>query len=272
MSVHGSNQKKVTTSTLKQMKATGEKIVSLTAYDAAFARVLDAAGMDFILIGDSLGMVVQGHATTIPVTVDEIIYHTRLVVRGCERAMVMADMPFMSYSSAADCLSNAARLMKEGGAEIVKLEWGALQLDMVTRLTECGIPVCAHLGLTPQAIHKYGAYRVQGREHATAAKMLDDAMALEAAGADLLLLECVPMRLAEEITRNAKVPVIGIGAGPAVDGQILVLYDILDIAPGKRTRFSKNYMANAGSIHGAIEKYHREVKDLQFPTAEYAFD
>lgn len=265
-------QKKVTTLGLKMLKESGEKIASLTAYDAAFATVLDNAGMDFILVGDSLGMVVQGQHTTIPVTIDEMIYHTQMVARGTQRAMVMADMPFMSYSSAHDCLHNAARLMKEGGAEIVKLEWGALEIPMVSRLTECGIPVCAHLGLTPQAIHKFGAYRVQGREHDTAKKMVDDALALEEAGADVLLLECVPTQLAADITSNAGVPVIGIGAGAEVDGQILVLYDILDIWPGKRTRFSKNYMAEAGSIQAAVECYVKEVKEVRFPTPEFSFE
>lgn len=270
MSQHAATDK-VTTQTLRQMKAARQRIVSLTAYDAAFARVLDAAGCDFILVGDSVGMVVQGHTTTIPVSIDDIIYHTRMVARGTQRALVMADMPFMSYHSPNDCLHNAARLMKEGGAEMVKLEWGALQIDMVARLTECGIPVCAHLGLTPQTIFKMGTYRVQGRQHDTAQKMIADARALEDAGADMLLLECVPMKLAEEITRAAGVPVIGIGAGPDVDGQILVLYDILDIAPGKRTRFSKNYMREVGSIHTAIEDYVREVRTGAFPTADYAF-
>jgi 3-methyl-2-oxobutanoate hydroxymethyltransferase len=264
--------KKTTILDLQKAKTAGEKIASLTAYDAGFATVLDNAGMDFILVGDSVGMVVQGRETTIPVTLDEMIYHTQLVVRGAERAMIMADMPFMSYSSAHDCMKNAARLMKEGGAEIVKLEWGELEIPMVSRLTDCGIPVCAHLGLTPQAIHKFGAYRVQGRQDDTAKKMIDDAIALEQAGADILLLECVPMKLAAEITRNASVPVIGIGAGPDVDGQILVLYDILDIWPGKRTRFSKNYMEQVGSIQGAVETYVNEVKNRQFPTAEYSFE
>ena len=271
MSVHHDIAGRVTTRSLRQMKADGAKIASLTAYDAAFAQVLDQAGMDLILVGDSVGMVVQGRATTVPVTMDEMVYHTQLVARGITRAMLMADMPFMSYASGDDCLRNAARLMKEGGAEIVKLEWGELEIDMVARLTACGIPVCAHLGLTPQAIHKFGGYRVQGREQAAAHKMKDDARALEEAGADLLLLECVPQVLASEITAAATVPVIGIGAGPDVDGQILVLYDVLDIAPGKRTRFSKNYMAGAGSIHIAIETYVREVKAGTFPTAEYAF-
>lgn len=271
MSSHNENIAKVTTRTLRQMKQDGERIACITAYDAAFARIIDGAGMEVILIGDSVGMVVQGRATTIPVTVDEIIYHTQLVARGANRAMLMADMPFMSYSSAQDCLKNAARMMKEGGAEIVKLEWGELEIDMVARLTECGVPVCAHLGLTPQAIHKYGGYRVQGREEKAAQKMKDDALALEQAGADVLLLECVPSGLAADITRAAGVPVIGIGAGPDTDGQILVLYDVLDIAPGKRTRFSKNYMAQEGSIHGAIETYVAEVRNREFPTAEYAF-
>ena len=272
MSAHDEHPGKVTTRTLRQMKDDGEKIACITAYDAAFAHIIDSADMDVILIGDSVGMVVQGRATTIPVTVDEIIYHTQLVARGTERAMLMADMPFMSYSSPQDCLHNAARMMKEGGAEVVKLEWGELEIDMVARLTDCGIPVCAHLGLTPQAIHKYGGYRVQGREVATAQKMKDDAVALEQAGADILLLECVPSRLAAEITSAAGVPVIGIGAGADTDGQILVLYDVLDIAPGKRTRFSKNYMAQAGSIQGAIESYVGEVKSVAFPTAQYAFE
>ena len=271
MSVQHDIGSRVTTRSLRQMKISGEKIASLTAYDATFARVLDEVGVDFILVGDSVGMVVQGHTTTIPVTMDEMVYHTRLVSRGIKRAMLMADMPFMSYAWSEDCLRNAARLMKEGGAEIVKLEWGELEIDMVARLTACGIPVCAHLGLTPQAIHKFGGYRVQGREQAAAQKMREDARALEQAGADLLLLECVPQALAAEITAAATVPVIGIGAGTEVDGQILVLYDVLDIAPGKRTRFAKNYMAGAGSIHLAIETYVREVKQGLFPTAEYAF-
>lgn len=271
MSAQNDNAGKVTNRTLRLMKEQGERIASMTAYDAAFAAILDRAGIDFILVGDSLGMVVQGQNTTVPVTVDEIIYHTQLVGRGINRAMLMADMPFMSYASPADCLKNAARMMKEGGAEIVKLEWGELEIDMVRRLTECGIPVCAHLGLTPQAIHKYGGYRVQGREQHAAQKMQDDALALEEAGADIILLECVPIDLAAAITANSGVPVIGIGAGPHCDGQILVLYDALDIAPGKRTRFSKNFMEQEGSIHGALETYVREVKDGTFPTEEYAF-
>lgn len=253
------------------MKSSKEKIACMTAYDAAFSSVLDEVGIDLILVGDSVGMVVQGHPTTIPVTIDDMIYHSQMVVRGNRRAMIMADMPFMSYSSGIDCLANAAALMKRGGAEIVKLEWGELEIDMVRRLTECGIPVCAHLGLTPQAIHKYGGYRVQGREDYAAKKMLDDAVLLEEAGADVLLLECVPTDLAESITKVSKVPVIGIGAGSEVDGQILVLYDVIDIAPGKRTRFSKNYLAQEGSIEKALKQYVKEVKEGLFPTEEYSF-
>jgi 3-methyl-2-oxobutanoate hydroxymethyltransferase len=271
MSVQTDTSAKVTNATLKLMKDAGEKIAAMTAYDAAFATVLDQAGVDFVLVGDSVGMVVQGRETTIPVTVEEIIYHTQLVSRGLSRALLMSDMPFMSYSSPHDCLINAARIMKEGGAAMVKLEWGELEIDMVRRLTECGVPVCAHLGLTPQAIHKYGGYKVQGREAAAADKMLEDAAALEVAGADLLLLECVPAGLGRHITDSAKVPVIGIGAGPDVDGQILVLYDVLDIAPGKRTRFSKNYMEGADSIQNAVSDYIKEVKDGTFPSEAYSF-
>lgn len=262
---------KVTTRTLKAMKTEGERIACMTAYDAAFSSVLDKVGVDLILVGDSVGMVVQGHATTIPVSMEEMVYHTQLVVRGNERAMIMADMPFMSYSNGPDCLKNAATLIKTGGAEMVKLEWGELEIDMVRRLTECGIPVCAHLGLTPQAIHKYGGYRVQGREEYAAKKMQEDARLLEEAGADVLLLECVPEGLAASITADSNVPVIGIGAGARVDGQILVLYDVIDIAPGKRTRFSKNYLEQAGSIQDALKQYVTEVKEGLFPTKEYSF-
>ena len=265
------NLEKITTKTLKAMKSSKEKIACMTAYDAAFSSLLDEVGIDLILVGDSVGMVVQGHTTTIPVTIDEMIYHSQMVVRGNHRAMIMADMPFMSYSSELDCLANAAALMKRGGVEMVKLEWGELEIDMVRRLTECGIPVCAHLGLTPQAIHKYGGYRVQGREDYAAKKMQDDAVLLEEAGADMLLIECVPKNLAESITKVAEVPVIGIGAGSEVDGQILVLYDAIDIAPGKRTRFSKNYLVQEGSIEKALAQYVKEVKEGLFPTEEYSF-
>jgi 3-methyl-2-oxobutanoate hydroxymethyltransferase len=271
MSTQPDLSSKVTLATLKSKKLAAEKITALTAYDAAFARILDISGVDFVLVGDSLGMVVQGRDTTIAVTVDEIIYHSQLVSRGLEHSLLMADMPFMSYATPEDCLKNAARMMKEGNAEVVKLEWGALEIDMVYRLTECGIPVCAHLGLTPQAIHKYGGYKVQGREKHASVRMKKDALALEEAGADILLLECVPMSLAKEITEQAVIPVIGIGAGQHVDGQILVLYDVLDIAPGKRTRFSKNYMEQESSVQSAVSAYVREVQDGIFPTEKHSF-
>lgn len=256
---------------LRAMKAAREPVVAVTAYDAAFGRLVDEAGVDLVLVGDSLGMVVQGRETTVPVTMDEMVYHAALVARGLRRAMLMVDMPFMSYARPDDTLHNATRLMKEGGAEIVKLEWGALQLPMVRRLSECGVPVCAHLGLTPQSVFKTGGYRVQGRDEDTATKMRRDAAALAEAGADMLLLECVPMDLASEITAESPVPVIGIGAGPEVDGQILVLYDMLDIAPGKRTRFSKNYLIEGRTIQEAVRAYADEVRTRAFPTADYAF-
>ena len=270
MSQHSELQK-VGMRTLREMKRDATKIVSLTAYDATFARLVDEAGTDLVLVGDSVGMVVQGKATTIPVTVDEIVYHSQMVARGLQRAMLMVDLPFMSYATADDALRNATRLMKEGHAEVVKLEWGALQLPMVQRLAECGVPVCAHLGLTPQSYYKTGGYRVQGRDPETAQKMRDDSKALVDAGADMLLLECVPEALAAQITDESPVPVIGIGAGAAVDGQILVLYDILDIAPGKRTRFSKNYLINGRTIQQALSTYVDEVRAETFPTSEFAF-
>lgn len=266
------NNDKVTARTLKNYKENKQKIACMTAYDAAFGKVLDQAGVDVILVGDSVGMVVQGHHTTVPVSIEEMVYHSQMVNRGVSRAMVMVDMPFMSYSTPSQCLANAALLMKEGGAEFIKLEWGELEIDMVKRLSECGVPVCAHLGLTPQAIHKYGGYRVQGRESDAAKKMRGDAQLLVEAGADLLLLECVPAKLAKSITDDSKVPVIGIGAGQQVDGQILVLYDVIDVAPGKRTRFSKNFMEQEGSIQGAVKAYIKEVKSGSFPSKEYSFD
>lgn len=263
--------KRMGLSQLRAMKARREPIVSLTAYDATFASVLDDCGVDVVLVGDSLGMVVQGHQTTVPVSVDDMVYHAAMVDRGLKRAMLMVDMPFMSYATEADALANASRLMKEGGAGIVKLEWGALQIPMVQRLSECGVPVCAHLGLTPQRFFKTGGYRVEGRDAATAERMRADADALVAAGADVLLLECVPAPLAAEITARVPVPVIGIGAGSGVDGQVLVLYDILDIAPGRRTRFSRNYLESGRSIREAVGAYVDDVRTRRFPTEDYSF-
>jgi 3-methyl-2-oxobutanoate hydroxymethyltransferase len=264
--------KRLTVSGLRELKASREKIACLTAYDASLAALLDAAGVDLVLVGDSLGMVVQGHETTVPVTVDDMVYHTRAVARGLARALLVADMPFLSYGTPERALVNAARLMQEGGAQMVKLEGGAAQAGTVAALAEQGIPVCAHLGLRPQSIHKLGAYRVQGRGAHAAQAMLNDAVALERAGADILLLECVPSALAAEITAAVSAPVIGIGAGAGCDGQILVLYDLLGITPGRVPRFAKNYLADGGTITGAVRAYVADVKAGRFPTREQSFE
>jgi 3-methyl-2-oxobutanoate hydroxymethyltransferase len=271
MSAQTDRSKKVTVRTLAEMKQAREKIACLTAYDTSFALQLDQAGVDVVLVGDSLGMVIQGKETTIPVTVDEMLYHTRCVSAGLERALLIADMPFLSFTNEHEAVLNAGRFMKEGGAHMVKLEGGVDQADTVAALNRNGIPVCAHLGLQPQYVHKIGGYRVQGRNHEQADKMLNDALVLQSAGADLMLLECVPVSLADEITRNLDIPVIGIGAGPACDGQILVLYDILDISPGTRPKFSRNFLAAAGSIANAVAHYVSAVKSGEFPAAEHCF-
>ncbi len=259
----------VTLTTLRRMKQEDKPFACLTAYDASFARLIDEAGAEVVLVGDSLGMVVQGQESTLPVTVDEMIYHTRNVRRGTTRALVMTDMPFMSYPDPQQALHNAGRLMKEGGAHMVKLEGGALLLDTVRLLASHGIPVCAHLGLLPQSVHKLGGYKVQGRDEAGAAALLDDAQALVAAGADILLLECVPQALASAITSSVEVPVIGIGAGPACDGQVLVSYDMLALTPGKRPRFSKDFLAAGGSIANALAAYVSDVKARRFPGPDH---
>lgn len=263
---------KVTLRTLAAHKRDGEKFAVLTAYDAGFAALADHAGVDVILVGDSLGMVFQGHATTLPVTMEHMIYHTSAAAAGCSRALLMADMPFMSATTPEQALANAGRLMQEGGAQIVKLEGGGAQAETVYRLTQQGIPVCAHLGLQPQSVHKLGGYRVQGREQNDAGAMREDARALEQAGADLLLLECVPRTLAREITAQAQVPVIGIGAGPDCDAQVLVLYDMLGVTPGRPPKFSRCFMDGGGGIAQAIESYVRAVKEGSFPAAEHCFD
>ncbi|MFO7304947.1 MAG: 3-methyl-2-oxobutanoate hydroxymethyltransferase [Gammaproteobacteria bacterium] len=261
----------VNISTLMRMKAEGEKIACITAYDASFAALVDEAGVDLVLVGDSLGMVIQGHDTTVPVTLDDVIYHCRAVSRGLYRPFLMADMPFMTYASREQALENAVRLMQEGGAKIVKLEGGAGQVEIVEFLASHDIAVCAHLGLKPQSVHKAGGFRVQGRDEASARKMLEDAKALEAAGADLVLLECIPATLGAQITEALRVPVIGIGAGPDTDGQILVLYDVLDITAGRKPRFSKNFMAGHDSPLEAVKAYVREVKEKIYPAPEHCF-
>jgi 3-methyl-2-oxobutanoate hydroxymethyltransferase len=261
----------VNVATLRRMKEQGEKIASITCYDASFAALTDEAGVDVVLVGDSLGMVIQGHDTTVPVTLEHIIYHCKAVAKGLFRPFLMADMPFMTYTSREQALQNAVRLMQEGGAKMVKLEGGASQVEIVEFLANHDIAVCAHLGLKPQSVHKTGGFRVQGREDAAAEAMKRDAKALQDAGADVVLLECIPSHLGAEITKELHVPVIGIGAGPDTDGQILVLYDVLDITPGRKPRFVKNYMAGHDSPFAGIQAYVAAVKSREYPAPEHCF-
>ncbi len=261
----------VNVSTLRRMKEEGEPIACLTAYDASYAVLVDAARTDLVLVGDSLGMVIQGHDTTVPVTVDDIIYHCRTVARGLRRAFLVADMPFMSYTKPGQALDNAVRLMQEGGAMMVKLEGGDDQVDIVEHLARHDIPVCAHLGLKPQSVHKIGGFKVQGREPDQAREMLKAAQRLQNAGADIVLLECVPNEAAQMVTEAIDVPVIGIGAGPHVDGQILVLYDILNITQGRTPRFVKNFQAGLDSPLAALQTYVRAVKEKEYPEPEHCF-
>jgi len=261
----------VNVATLRRMKEQGEKISSITCYDASYAALVDEAGVDVVLVGDSLGMVIQGYDTTVPVTLEQVIYHCRAVARGLYRPFLMADMPFMTYTSREQALQNAVRLMQEGGAKMVKLEGGAGQVEIVEFLAKHDIPLCAHLGLKPQSVHKTGGFRVQGREDAAAEQMKHDARALQDAGADVVLLECIPAALGAEITRELHVPVIGIGAGPDTDGQILVLYDVLDITPGRKPRFVKNYMQGHDSPLEAVRSYVAAVKSRDSPAPEHCF-
>jgi 3-methyl-2-oxobutanoate hydroxymethyltransferase len=261
----------VNVATLAKMKSDGQPIVCLTAYDASYAVLVDRAGVDLVLVGDSLGMVIQGHDTTVPVTVSDIIYHTRNVARGLRRAFLVSDMPFMSYVEPAQALDNAVHMMQEGGAMMIKLEGGDGQVEIVEHLAKHDIPVCAHLGLKPQSVHKIGGFKVQGREPDKAKQMIKSARKLEGAGADLLLLECVPNELGKAITEAVQVPVIGIGAGPSVDGQILVLYDILDITQGRTPRFVQNFTVGQQSPLDAIKAYVQAVKDRKYPAPEHCF-
>ncbi len=262
-------RKPVTVSTLAKMKREAEKIVMLTAYDASFAALCDNTGVDIILVGDSLGMVMQGLDSTIPVTVDEMVYHTKCVCSRAHKSFVIADMPFMSYNTAEDAAKTAASLMKDGGAQMVKLEGGEGQIEKVRFLTSQGVPVCGHLGLLPQSVHKIGGYMVQGRGDAQAQAIINEAKSLEEAGADILVLECVPAELAKRVTESVAIPVIGIGAGINCDGQVLVLQDMLGITPGKKPKFSKNFMEDAFSIEQAIDNYVNAVKAKEFPAPEH---
>ncbi|WP_319381877.1 3-methyl-2-oxobutanoate hydroxymethyltransferase [Thiomicrorhabdus sp.] len=255
---------RTTLSSLRKMYRQGEKITCLTAYDAGFAHWVAEAGVDMILVGDSLGMVVQGHATTLPVTLDEMVYHTRMVQRGNTSAWCIADLPFMEDVDLPSTLKAAGRLMKEGGANMVKLEGGRRIVDRVKAMADIGIPVCCHLGLLPQSVEKHG-YKVQGRDEEGAAQILQEALDLQAAGADMLVLECVPAALAERITAELAIPVIGIGAGSATSGQVLVLHDILGITLGKPPSFSKNYLQDSASVQEALQAFVQEVKSGAFP-------
>jgi 3-methyl-2-oxobutanoate hydroxymethyltransferase len=266
------DRRPVTVPSLRRMKQEAQPITALTAYDASLAHVLDAAGIDVVLVGDSLGMVIQGHATTLPVSVDDIVYHCAAVRRGLNRALLMADMPFLSYATPQAALDTAKRLLVDAGATMVNLEGGQeCVLDAIRFLTEREVPVCAHLGLTPQSVLRMGGFRVQGREEAAQRIMLEQAHAVVAAGAEALVLECVPAALAREITQAISIPTIGIGAGVDTDGQILVSYDLLGITPGKRVRFTKNFLIETGSVSAAVERYADDVRARRFPTPEHSF-
>ncbi|MEN9898434.1 MAG: 3-methyl-2-oxobutanoate hydroxymethyltransferase [Pseudomonadota bacterium] len=254
---------------LLEMKQRGEKITCLTAYDASFSALIDATGIEVILVGDSLGMVVQGHATTLPVTLDDIIYHTRCVMRSCRRALVIADLPFMTYSTPELAAQSAAKLIQLGGAQLVKFE-GA-RIDIVEFLVKQGIAVCGHLGLLPQFIHQIGGYKVQGKACDSADQLIKEALALQKAGVSLLILECVPAELARKISEQLHIPVIGIGAGADCDGQVLVVYDMLGMSPGKRPRFSKDFLSETNSIEAALKIYYNAVKQGDFPTSAHSF-
>ncbi len=261
----------VSLSQLKKMHQSQQKIACLTAYDASMAHWLSEAGVEVILVGDSLGMVVQGQKTTLPVSLDEMIYHTQMVQRGNLNAWCIADMPFMSDTSVEQTMLNAARLMKEAGANMVKLEGGVRVLESVRALSQIGVPVCGHLGLLPQSVEKHG-YKVKGRDSESAETLIREAKALEDAGVDMLVLECVPSQLAKQVTEILSIPVIGIGSGNETSGQVLVLTDMLGITVGKPPKFSKNYLQSADSIQQAIQNYVAEVKSQAFPSSEYLID
>lgn len=265
-------QARVTVPAIRAMKAEGRKIAMVTAYDYMTGRLVDQAGVDIALVGDTLAMVVLGHGTTLPVTVDEMLHHTRAVRRGVKRALVVGDLPFGSYQgSVAEAVHNAVRFLKEGGADAVKIEGGRRVAEAVRTMTAHGIPVMGHIGLTPQSIHQYGGFKVQGRGDAARQALLDDARALEEAGVFAIVLECVPASLAEEITATVAVPTIGIGAGPACDGQVLVIHDMLGLFGDFRPRFVKRYAELGQAALEAISAYCREVRDGTFPTGEHAY-
>ena len=265
-------RKPVTVPSLHAMKAEGRKIVMLTAYDASFAAQVEHAGVDIALVGDSLGMVVQGQRSTLPVTLEQMVYHTTLVSRGLSATLLAADMSFMADRDVAHALEAGARLVGEAGAAMVKIEGASPHiLESIHALTERAIPVCAHLGLTPQSVHKFGGYKVQGRATDDAERVLSEARAVQQAGASILVLEGVPTPLGERVTKALDIPVIGIGAGPHCDGQVLVIYDMLGITPGKRPKFSKDFLAGRGSVSEAIAAYVADVRSGAFPAAEHGY-
>ncbi|BDC80986.1 TPA: 3-methyl-2-oxobutanoate hydroxymethyltransferase [Aeromonas hydrophila] len=262
---------KITTTNLLKMKQEGQRITAITAYDATFAKLFDDEGAHVLLIGDSLGMVLQGSQDTLGVSMDEMVYHTRCVVRGTTNALVVTDMPFMSYATPEQTYQNAARLMA-AGARMVKMEGGDWLCDSIRHLTRNGVPVCGHLGLTPQSVHVFGGFKVQGRDEFQAQEIYRQALELQAAGIQLLVLECVPTSLAERISKALRIPVIGIGAGPATDGQILVMHDAFGITSGYVPKFTKNFLAETGDMRAAIRLYVKQVSEGTFPGPEHCFN
>ena len=263
-------RKEVTLPAVQNMKNAGEKIAMLTCYDASFAALMDACAVDMLLVGDSLGNVLQGHATTLPVTIDDIAYHTACVARGNKSALLASDMPFGSYGTPESAYENAAKLMR-AGAQLVKLEGGAWLCDTVRFLTERSIPVFAHLGLTPQSVHQLGGFKVQGKTAEGAERLMADALALQQAGASMLLLEAIPASVGKSVSEALSIPTVGIGAGPDCSGQVLVMHDMLGVFPGKKARFVRNFMAGQADIASAIRAYVATVKDGSFPAPEHCF-
>nr|WP_314630106.1 3-methyl-2-oxobutanoate hydroxymethyltransferase [uncultured Janthinobacterium sp.] len=262
--------KAVTIHTLATLRAAGEKITMLTCYDASFASLMDRCGVEILLIGDSLGMVCNGHNSTLPVTVAELAYHTASVARGAKSAMIMSDLPFGAYGTPETAYANAVILM-QAGAHMIKIEGGAWLADTVKFLTERGIPICAHIGLTPQSVHQLGGYKVQGKSTESAAELKNDALTLQNAGAAIVLMEAMPSQLGKEVTDMLTIPTIGIGAGPDCSGQVLVMHDMLGVFPGRKARFVRNFMEGAARIDDAVTGYVKAVKDGSFPALEHCF-
>ncbi|KAB8062632.1 3-methyl-2-oxobutanoate hydroxymethyltransferase [Janthinobacterium sp. FT14W] len=262
--------KAVTIHTLATLRAAGEKITMLTCYDASFASLMDRCGVEILLIGDSLGMVCNGHNSTLPVTVAELAYHTASVARGCKSAMIMSDLPFGAYGTPETAYANAVILM-QAGAHMIKIEGGAWLADTVKFLSERGIPICAHIGLTPQSVHQLGGYKVQGKSTESATELKNDALTLQNAGAAIVLMEAMPSQLGKEVTEMLTIPTIGIGAGPDCSGQVLVMHDMLGVFPGRKARFVRNFMEGAASIDDAVTGYVKAVKDGSFPALEHCF-